>query len=317
MVLVTALLAVVLLLSGCNVPWGSDNGDSGGGQPNNGNGGQDNKTEVSLYFPSKDNSRVVGEKREIAIEGGAIIKSSVEALIQGPENDELRKAFPDGTKLLSANTVGNVAVVNFSKEYENTNGLDELLLRVTLVNTLTEIEGVEKVRIMVVGQEFIGPSGEAFGDMARIPLDSEGKPKMNDETTVVVYFIDADSEKVVAEERIVEITQGDRIENIIFEEFIKGPENGGLEPVIPDGTKLLSVDTKDGVCTLNLSKEFIDNHIGGSIAETLTLNAIVASYTELPDIDSVQFLIEGEIREVFIHSALDRPLKRDEGSIKK
>ena len=163
----------------------------------------------------------MGEKREIAIEGGAIIKSSVEALIQGPENDELRKAFPDGTKLLSANTVGNVAVVNFSKEYENTNGLDELLLRVTLVNTLTEIEGVEKVRIMVVGQEFIGPSGEAFGDMARIPLDSEGKPKMNDETTVVVYFIDADSEKVVAEERIVEITQGDRIENIIFEEFIK------------------------------------------------------------------------------------------------
>lgn len=212
--------------------------------------------------------------------------------------------------------VGDVAIVNFSKEYENTDELDELLLRVSLVNTLTEIEGIEKVRIMVVGQELTGADGQLFGDMARIPLDSEGKPKMNDETTVVIYFSDAYSEKVAAEERIVEITQDKRIEEIIFEELKKGPETEGLDPAIPEGTTLLSVDTENGVCTLNLSKEFVDNHIGGSMAEMMTLNSIVASYTELPNIDSVQFLIEGEVREVFIHSALDSPIKREEESIK-
>lgn len=62
LVLATVFLMVMLFLSGCNIPWSLENGDSEGGQPNNGNGEEDNKTEVSLYFPSKDNSRIVGEK---------------------------------------------------------------------------------------------------------------------------------------------------------------------------------------------------------------------------------------------------------------
>jgi len=47
-----------------------------------------------------------------------------------------------------------------------------------------------------------------------------------------------------------------------------------------------------------LSKEFVENHIGGSTAELMTINSIVASLTELPGIDKVQFLIEGNVREV-------------------
>ena len=53
------------------------------------------------------------------------------------------------------------------------------------------------------------------------------------------------------------------------------------------------------------------------MAEMMTLNSIVASYTELSGINFVQFLIEGEVQEVFIHSVLDVPIQRDEGSIKK
>jgi len=305
----------MLVLVGCNDPWGSDTGDSGG-QPNQGNGQEGSKAEVTLYFPTKDNSRVVSEKRTITADDDEIVKRCIEALMEGPKSEELRKPFPNGTTFLGVNTVGDVAVINFSKEFENVKGQDGLLLRVSLVNTLTELEGIKKVRIMVVGQELTDENGQPYGDIERIPLDSEGKPEMDNETTVVVYYIDADSEKVVAEERTVEIAQGAGIEEIIFEELKKGPEKDGLEPVIPDGTRLLSVNTKDGICTLNLSKEFIDNHIGGSIAETLTLNAIVASYTELPGIDSVQFLIEGEIREVFIHSALDRPIEGMRESLK-
>lgn len=314
---------ILTFLAGCNNILGGSNTDtSDGGQSNNGDSDAGKKIEMNLYFPNKDNSKVLIEKREVIVKDGAIIRAAVEALIEGPQSEELRKPMPEGTKILSVSKEGNVAVVDFSEEYVMVNDLAEVVERVSVVNTLTEIEGIEKVRILVGGMALIGPSGEPFGDLARIPLDSQGQPqndnvKQDQIKTVTVYFSDSKAELVAPEKRVVEVKQGDSIEKVIFNEMKKGPKTNELDPVIPEGTKLLSVKTENGVCTLNLSEEFISNHIGGSTGELMTINSIVSSLTELPDISKVQFLIEGKVREVFIHSALDTPIERDESIIKK
>jgi germination protein M len=41
----------------------------------------------------------------------------------------------------------------------------------SIVNTLTQFEGVNKVKILVEGEEFIGPSGEPLGFMTEYPLE--------------------------------------------------------------------------------------------------------------------------------------------------
>ena len=71
------------------------------------------------------------------------------------------------------------------------------------------------------------------------------------------------------------------------------------------------------VCTVDLSEEFVSNQPGGTAAESITINSIVNTLTELEHIDSVQFRIEGNVREVLVHHALDRPIKRNENVIKK
>lgn len=310
------------MFTGCdNILRSSNSGNSSGKNSSLEGQGDSNttygkKVELSLYFPSKDNSRVLVEKREIPVKDGAVMKAAVEALIEGPENEELRKVIPDGTTLLSIKKEGNVAVVDFSKEYTKVNGLDEIVERVSVINTLTEIQGIEKVRILVEGERLIGPSGEPFGDLTRVALDSEGRPKQDGGKVITLYFGDSQAEYVVAETRMVQFDQSESIEKIVFEELKKGPVTKGLDPVIPKGTQLLSVKTQDGICTLNLSKEFINNHMGGTAGEAMTINAIVNSLTELPNINKVQFLIEGQIREVFIHGALDTPIERNESIIK-
>jgi len=145
----------------------------------------------------------------------------------------------------------------------------------------------------------------------------QGSADSGDNRVITLYFGNENADKVVSEKREISISKGENIAKRVFEELLKGPTKEGLQPTIPEGTKLLSVSTKDGICTLNLSSKFVDNHTGGSAGELITLSSIVNSLTELPNIKQVQFLIEGQQREVYLHAALDEPFSRFEEMIQK
>ena len=272
---------------------------------------------AALYFASDDNSAVKKEIREIQVVDGAILRACILALLEGPKTEGLRQTIPEGTTIIGVNLKNKVAIVDFSKEYLNAEGLSEVTERVSIVKTLTEIPGVEKVRIMVEGKDLTGPSGEPFGDMLPAALDASGVPIPGEVKTLTLYFGNSNADMVVAEKRSVTVNKGDSIEKAIILELMKGPESKELNPVIPEGTKLLSVGTKDGLCTLDLSKEFVDNHPGGTAGESMTLNSIVNSLTELSTIKKVQFLIDGEKREVYTHAEFDMPFLRNTGIIGK
>jgi len=131
---------------------------------------------------------------------------------------------------------------------------------------------------------------------------------------VVLYFSDANAEKLIREKRMVNYeTYKQNPQKVIVEELIKGPLDSKLYSVIPNGTKLLSVEVKDRKAIVDLSKDFIDNHNGGSTGEIMTIYGVVNSLTELKDIDSVEFKIEGEVKEDFKgHMIFNEPFERDE-----
>ena len=144
------------------------------------------------------------------------------------------------------------------------------------------------------------------------PADEESVEK----EIITLYYANSNADKVAAEKREVEIKKDTQIERLVFEELQKDPKSEGLYSVIPEGTKLLSASTKDSICTLDLSKEFVDNHPGGSAGELMTLYSIINTITELPGIDKVQFLIEGQKQEVYIHAVFNEPFKRNDKLIK-
>lgn len=272
---------------------------------------------LNLYFPTSDNSAIQKQATEVVVADGAVIKSAVLALMAGPKDKEHRKPIPEGTMLLSVDKKDTLVILNFSKEFERVDGLSEITEHVSLANTLTDIAGVQKVKVLIDGKDLIGPSGMPVGEMSRVALDASGKPIPGELKTMALYFSDSNADGVVAEKRTVYINNGEPLEGTIFEELAKGTTTKGLYNTIPKGTKLLSVKTENGTCTLNLSSEFVDNHPGGSTGEMLTLNSIVDSLTELPTVKRVQFLINGTKRDYYIHAIFDVPFTRDEKTIKK
>ena len=272
---------------------------------------------ITLYFATEDNSAVKKEIRDVQVKDGAILKASVQALIDGPQTAGLHKTIPDGTVIRGVNLKNKVAIVDFSKEFSSANGIAEVVKRISAVNTLTGIQGVEKVKILVEGKDLTGPSGKPYGEMGPAALDSDGLPIPGEMKILILYFGNSNADKVVAEKREVEITKGESVEKTIFLELMKGSVNKGLYPVIPQGTRILSVKTKDGICTLDLSSEFVDNHPGGTAGESMTLNSIVCSLTELSNVKKVQFLIDGQKRESYTHAVFDQPFERNADMIGK
>lgn len=150
------------------------------GEPEKAVSPEGKKIPLALYFATSDNSAVKAEKREVLVKDGAIMRAAVEALINGPQSEELHQTIPEGTRLLGIKRDGDTAVVDFSKEFDMANDVAGVVARVSLVNTLTEITGIEKVKILVQGKDLIGPSGMPLGAMAKAALDADGKPLPGD-----------------------------------------------------------------------------------------------------------------------------------------
>lgn len=132
---------------------------------------------------------------------------------------------------------------------------------------------------------------------------------------VTLYFPTPDASGLAVVERNVTVNNGEVIK-AMFNALNNPPS--GLEQTLPKGTELLSASVKDGVATLNLSKQFKSSFGGGTTGEQMILYSIVNTLTTLPNVQSVQFLLNGE-KSVAILGEMDTstPLKRNESLILK
>ncbi|NQW03952.1 MAG: GerMN domain-containing protein [Acidobacteria bacterium] len=88
---------------------------------------------------------------------------------------------------------------------------------------------------------------------------------------------------------------------------------GGRTSAIPAGTTLRALFlTSRGEAFVDVSRDIVTRHPGGSLSESLTVYAIVNALTvNLPDITAVQLLVDGrEVDTLVGHLDLRRPLGR-------
>lgn len=114
------------------------------------------QTIVSLYFPNQETNEINPEARLIDIK--EIINNAqeklIELLIEGPKSDKNRKIIPEGTKINKTYLEGDCVVVDFSSEFLNYKKEDErekINLINCVVNTLTELTEVDKIKILIDG----------------------------------------------------------------------------------------------------------------------------------------------------------------------
>ncbi|MGE3178343.1 MAG: GerMN domain-containing protein [Vicinamibacterales bacterium] len=91
-----------------------------------------------------------------------------------------------------------------------------------------------------------------------------------------------------------------------------------LVSAVPPGTQVRAVYVTGGEAYVDLSREVVTGHTGGSLNEQLTVQTLVAAVTvNLPAVTRVQLLVDGkEVDTLAGHVDLRQPLARNDGWMK-
>lgn len=127
------------------------------------------KTPVRLYFANEDNTKLKMEIRYIDTVDAKKSTSNLASviigeLIKGPSDETaFKRTIPSEAKLRTPVSIsGKTATVDMSKEFKtkHAGGKDaEKMTIYSIVNSLTELEGIEKVKFTIVGKaqkEYMG-----------------------------------------------------------------------------------------------------------------------------------------------------------------
>lgn len=116
---------------------------------------------IKVYYPDENATGLVAVEKSIKDTDNKY-QAAVEALMAGTEKKGLANVFPKKAKLLQVTVSGKVAKVNFSRELQKNfvgGSTGEEMLVGSVVNTLTEFPEIQKVQILVDGQEVETLSG--------------------------------------------------------------------------------------------------------------------------------------------------------------
>ncbi|MGM9552391.1 MAG: GerMN domain-containing protein [Clostridia bacterium] len=281
------------------------------------------ESEINIYFKGISTNDLVVEKVKYTNSQNTVDMANfaMKRLITGPENDFLASTLPQGTEYGKISVKNEIANVDFSKEFTACSGVDELIARFSVVRTLCDIPGISAVVITVEGLPLVSNStGKEVGLISKkdIVLDVTTNVDTESETTLLqLYFASSDATYLKAETRKVVTADTVSIEKTVINELLKGPSSHELIAVIPSGTKLHNIETRDGVCYVNFSSDFVSKFSGGTNTGLLIVYSIVNSLCSLENVDSVQILIEGEKGATFGDFVFDEPLLEKQSIVQK
>ena len=116
------------------------------------------------------------------------------------------------------------------------------------------------------------------------------------QTKIILYFENTETGALQAETQIIDVK---KLLNEPYKEMvnllIKGPQSSNLKKLIPDGTILNEIKIENGCAIINFSNQFLN--FENDEKKFKIINSIVNTLTNLKEINSVSFLINGEKNE--------------------
>ena len=116
------------------------------------------QTIVTLYYQNKETNELTAEGKIVDVKTLFTdpYTTLINLLMENPKNEKLKSTIPTDTKILKAELKGDIVYIDFSKEFieNHQGGLDEENATIySIVNTLTELNEVSGVKILVNGKE--------------------------------------------------------------------------------------------------------------------------------------------------------------------
>ena len=269
------------------------------------------KNIYQVYQLSNSGTAVQAHEHQMqATETEDMMMELITCMSTTPEKLQYKAPFTMGFQLLSVKQEGKAVWLDMSKEYSNLPVMTEVLVRAAIVRTLTQLEDVKYVGITVEGSQLYNSAGEAIDLMsAELFINNDGSEINTYELKrIKLYFANDTGDKMIAAYREKRYSTNISLERFVVEELIKGPSGKieGLYPTVNPQTEIINVLTKDGICYVNLSQEFLT--VVNNVSTGISVYSIVNSLVELSNINKVQILVNGEVPATFSTSIFERNL---------
>lgn len=232
-----------------------------------------------------------------------------ELVLSQPETLGLASPAPSGTRLLSCQQEDGQLRLDLSEQYGGLSGVDLTVANSCLTLTLCQLEGVEEVYITVEGEPIPYQTLRAMGT-DDVLLPGTGETELT--VSVGLCFPRADGGLGVEYRDVVQ-NEGDTMASTVFNALLEGPRYQELTSLMPEGTKLRGISVEGGVCTVNLSSEFLAGLPEEAQAARLLLYSIVDTLCmqEKLSISTVQILSDGHAIDSIGGVPASMPLEPD------
>lgn len=286
------LLIFVFLLSGLLFACGEEEGEGA-------------ERTYQLYYVNMDGNGITPEEYKAHSPSQDTVKNIEELLkkLQTAGGDgNYKSPLQAGEDIPDFQLKETQLSVHFSAAYSGRDVLEEILARAAIVKTLCQVQGVDYVEFYVEDQPLM-LSGSSVGLMNEDSfLEGLNEDTFEQRKEVILYFADSSGKKLREVTTEMTYNAAQPLAKMLVEKLIAGPEmlvekEPELLPVIPENTVLNSVTIRDNICYLDFSGAF--EELSGAVSSDVAVYAIVNTLCELPNVNKVQFTIEGEQQDTY------------------
>ena len=181
--------------------------------------------------------------------------------------------------------------VDLSWPYGDLVGIELTMADYCITLTLTQLEGVEEVCITANGSQLPYRDRQVFTAEDVMFTGAEEEPV---EVTAALHFKRKDSQELGFEFRVFRLIESDSVAQVVVEALIAGPQDEGLERILPADLKVLSARQEGRVCYVDLSGVFLEQVPQEEWQQQLVLDSLVNTLCSLENVEQVQILVEGQ-----------------------
>lgn len=249
-----------------------------------------------IYYVNNEETKIV-ERAYVsgATDGELLLEELLEQLAHISEKMEYETLLEKEISVAGHTLDNGLLTLDFDESYHNLRGTREILVRASIVRTLTQIPGVERITFTVNGEQLIDAAGAAVGVMAADTFIENAGNEINayEKVDLKLYFANGTGDSLVEENRRnVVYNSNISLEKLVVEKLVEGPVTEGAYPTVNPATKIVSVTVKDGTCYVNLSNDFLSQPY--NVASDVTIYSITNSLVELSNVNRVQIAVNGE-----------------------
>ena len=227
---------------------------------------------------------------EEAQDTAAVAERLIGELLRTPGDLSILSPFPQGTELKSVSIAGGRATVDLTEQYERLSGVELSIADYCLTLTLTQLEGINAVRITANGRELPYRGTQLLTEADALLSGHEDALRP---INVTLWFPDRETRELRPQQQTLALYEGQSRVSAVLDALALGPEgDDSMTQILPAGFAPLSSRIDSGICYVNLPA---DVPLPEDEAErALLFDALTRTLLSLNGVEEVQFLLEGE-----------------------